>query len=162
MKCFRTKRVRRIVALALAATVLFWLSAAIGDSGDIEYFSRSDDLPFADAVRVDDLLFLSGMIGIKPDTTELAAGGIEAEARQTMDNIKATLERHGYGMKDLVKCTVMLADISEWETFNEVYRTYFDERFPARSAFGTSGLALDARVEVECIAAGKPADQGEP
>lgn len=162
MKCFRTTRGRRFLVLVLASTVLLWLSAASGESGGIEYFSRSDDLPFADAVRVDDLLFLSGMIGIKPGTTDLAAGGIEAEARQTLDNIKATLEKHGYGMKDVVKCTVMLADMSEWQTFNEVYRTYFDERFPARSAFGANGLALNARVEVECIAAGKPADEEAP
>lgn len=162
MKCLCTTRCWRYLVLALASISLLWLSAASGESGDVEYFSRSDDLPFADAVRVDDLLFLSGMIGIKPGTIELASGGIEAEARQTMDNIKATLEKHGYGMKNLVKCTVMLADMSEWETFNEVYRAYFDERFPARSAFGANGLALDARVEVECIAAGKPEDQEAP
>ena len=69
-----------------------------------------------------------------------------------MENIEATLEAHGFTMEDLVKCTVMLADISEWAAFNEVYESYFEERFPARSAFGANGIALGARVEVECIA----------
>ncbi len=64
----------------------------------------------------------------------------------------ASIEAHGYSLNDLVKCTVMLADISEWATFNEVYRTYFTDHFPARSAFGANGLALGARLEVECIA----------
>jgi len=84
---------------------------------------------------------------------KLVAGGIENETRQTMENIKTSLEAHGYSLNDLVKCTVMLADISEWTKFNEVYRTYFTDHFPARSALGANGLALGARVEVECVAA---------
>lgn len=111
------------------------------------------DLPFSESVRVGSLLFLSGQVGVKPETDELVEGGIEAEARQTMDNIQAALERRGLGMADVVKCMVMLADIGEWPAFNDVYRTYFDGRYPARSAFAASGLALGARVEVECIAA---------
>ncbi len=99
------------------------------------------------------VLYLSGQIGIVPGSMKLAPGGIREEARQTMENIKASLEAHGYGMNDLVKCTVMLADISEWGTFNEVYKSFFSGRYPARSALGANGLALGARVEVECIAA---------
>jgi reactive intermediate/imine deaminase len=110
-------------------------------------------LPFSEAVRVGDTLFLSGQVGNKPGTLELVPGGIEAEARQTLENIKRTLEAHGYSMRDIVKCTVMLADISEWATFNEIYKGYFDTHYPARSAFGANGLALGARVELECIAA---------
>ena len=70
-----------------------------------------------------------------------------------MDNIKSSLARHNLSMNDLVKCTVMLADIKEWATFNKVYKEYFPKHFPARSAFATNGLALNARVEVECIGA---------
>jgi len=113
-------------------------------------------LPFSEAVRVGQTLYLSGMIGIKPGTMDLAQGGIAAEARQTMDNIKSLLASQGYTMNDVVKCTIMLADISEWPVFNDVYRTYFEESFPARSAFGTNGLALGARVEVECVAVKSP------
>jgi len=112
----------------------------------------ASDLPFSEAVRIDNLLLLSGQIGAPPGTTRLVPGGIKEEARQVMTNIKAILEAHGYAMTDLVKCTVMLADMSQWAAFNEVYRTFFDKRFPARSAFGANGLALGAQVEVECIA----------
>jgi 2-iminobutanoate/2-iminopropanoate deaminase len=99
------------------------------------------------------VLYLSGQIGIVPGSVKLAAGGIKAEAKQMMENIKTSLEAHGYSINDLVKCTVMLADISEWEAFNEVYQSFFNKRYPARSALGANGLALGARVEVECIAA---------
>lgn len=145
--------------------VLFLLALAAGTSAatdsknppEVVFHPHEDesmsDLPFSESVRVGDLLFLSGQIGVRPGTMELAEGGIEAEARQTMENIRAALQRRELGLEDLVKCTVMLADISEWPAFNEVYGTFFDDRYPARSAFATSGLALGARVEVDCIAA---------
>ena len=133
--------------------------------GEVPEFLNSNTIlppgfPFSEAVKVGDTLYLSGQVGVIPGTLKLKPGGIQAEARQTMDNIRQTLEAHGYEMKDLVKCTVMLADIAEWEKFNEVYITYFTGAYPARSAFGSSGLALDARVEVECIAVAAP-DKGE-
>jgi 2-iminobutanoate/2-iminopropanoate deaminase len=112
----------------------------------------ASNLPFSEAVRIDNLLLLSGQIGAPPGTTRLVPGGMKEEARQAMTNIRMILEAHGYAMTDLVKCTVMLADMSQWAAFNEVYRTFFDKRFPARSAFGANGLALGAQVEVECIA----------
>ncbi|WP_394805405.1 RidA family protein [Kordiimonas aestuarii] len=109
-------------------------------------------LPFSKALRVGNMLYLSGELGAKPGTMSLVPGGIGPETRQTMDNIKATLEAHGSDMDHVVKCLVMMADISEWAAMNEVYRTYFDDRFPARSAMGANGLALGARVEIECMA----------
>ncbi|WP_417465146.1 RidA family protein [Kordiimonas sp.] len=109
-------------------------------------------LPFSKAVRVGDTLYLSGELGAKPGTMSLVPGGIGPETKQTMDNIKATLEANGSDMNHVVKCLVMMADIKEWAAMNEVYRTYFSGRFPARSAMGASGLALGARVEIECIA----------
>jgi 2-iminobutanoate/2-iminopropanoate deaminase len=108
-------------------------------------------LPFSSAVRVDNMLYLSGALGNAPGTLELARGGIGPETRQTMENIKTTLEQFGSSMDRVVKCTVFLADMSEWGAMNEVYRTYFANP-PARSALGASGLALGARVEIECIA----------
>jgi 2-iminobutanoate/2-iminopropanoate deaminase len=110
------------------------------------------NLPFSEAVRVGDTLYLSGMIGVEPGQMKLVSGGMKAEAMQTMGNIKRVLELNGYAMSDIVKCTVMLADMSEWAAFNEIYRSYFSGRFPARSALGANGLALGARVEVECMA----------
>ena len=110
-------------------------------------------LPFSEAVRVGNTVYLSGQMGIVPGEMRLAPGGIREQSRQTMENIKTTLEAHGMTMRNVVKCTVMLADISDWPAFNEVYRTFFDEgRFPARSAFGANALALGGRVEVECVA----------
>ena len=114
--------------------------------------TASMNLPFSDAVRVGHLLFLSGQIGNIPGTTDLAPGGIQGEARQTMENIKAVLEANGSSMDRVFKATVMLADIAEWPAFNEVYVTYFPGDKPARSAFAGSGLAFGARCEVEVIA----------
>lgn len=111
-----------------------------------------DTLPFSEGVRVGDTIYLSGQMGIVPGRLELVEGGIEAETRQTLDNIKTTLEAHGLSMANIAKCTVMLADMADWPAFNEIYVSYFARPYPARSAFGASGLALGGRVEIECIA----------
>lgn len=107
-------------------------------------------VPFSEAVRVGNLLFVSGTLGTT--ATGLVPGGIEAETRQTMLNIKRIVEANGTTMDNVVKCLVMLADMAEWGRMNSVYVTFFPNRKPARSAFGASGLALNARVEIECIA----------
>ena len=126
------------------------------EAGSAEYLNSGEvfpaGIPLSEAVRVGDTLYLSGQVGIMPGTMKLAPGGLEGEARQTMENIKTSLQAHGYSMNDLVKCLVMLADVSQWATFNEIYKTYFNERYPARSAFGANGLAIGAQVEIECIA----------
>jgi reactive intermediate/imine deaminase len=113
--------------------------------------------PFSQAVRVGDVLYLSGSVGNVPGTRDLVPGGIEAEARQTMENIGTVLKANGLSFDDVFKCTVMLADMSKWGDFNKIYVAYFKpDRLPARSAFGTNGLALGAQVELECWAyAGK-------
>ena len=110
-------------------------------------------LPFSQAVRVGDILYLSGALGNCPGTLELVSDGMEAEARQTMENIAIVLRENGLGFADVFKCTIMLADMSKWADFNKVYIGYFDpDRLPARSAFGVNGLALGAQVEMECCA----------
>lgn len=108
--------------------------------------------PFSEAVRVGEMLYLSGQVGNVPGTTQLVEGGIQGETRQTLENIKAVLERYGSSMDRVVKCTVMIEEMSEWPAMNEVYATYFPGPKPARSALGADGLALDARVEIECWA----------
>lgn len=110
------------------------------------------NLPFSDAVIVDNMMYLSGQVGNLPGKLELAPGGLEAEAHQTMKNIKRVLEANGSSLDHAVKLTIMMADIGEWGQFNEIYKQYFPGKKPARSAFGTNGLALNARVEIECIA----------
>jgi 2-iminobutanoate/2-iminopropanoate deaminase len=119
--------------------------------------AKAAKLPFSQAVRVGDVLYLSGAVGNIPGTLELVRGGMGAQARQTMENIRAVLQDNGLSLADIFKCTVMLADMSKWDDFNKIYVTYFNpDRLPARSAFGTNGLALGAEVELECLAyAGK-------
>jgi 2-iminobutanoate/2-iminopropanoate deaminase len=113
----------------------------------------ANTLPFSEVVRVDDTYYLSGQIGTRPGAMQVVPGGIEAEAAQALSNIQAVLVRNGLELSDVVKCTVMLADIQEWGRFNTVYQKFFQPPYPARSAFATAGLALGARVEVECLAA---------
>jgi len=110
-------------------------------------------LPFSESVQVGDVLYLSGQLGNLPGTKMLIPGGLEAEAHQTMRNIAHVLQKHGLTFDDVFKCQVMLADMGEWEAFNAVYMGYFKpNRLPARSAWGCNGLALGARVELECWA----------
>lgn len=148
---------RKIILLVFAYACIVQTSAAMATNVEsIQYLNSGKilptGLPFSEAVRVDNTLYLSGQLGILPGTLKLIEGGIAAESRQTMDNIKTTLETHGYTLQNLVKCTVMLADIKEWTAFNDVYKTYFTDHYPARSALGANGLAMRARVEVECMA----------
>jgi reactive intermediate/imine deaminase len=149
---------KNILLLVVACSSLASGGLVFADEAGLVEFLNSGkvlptNLPFSEAVRVGSTLYLSGQIGIVPGTMKLAPGGIKQEAKQTMENIKTSLEAHGYSVSNIVKCTVMLADISEWGTFNEVYKSFFSNRYPARSAFGANGLALGARVEIECIAA---------
>lgn len=142
-------------SLLLPMLVLLGCEVTVDQEADVEYLLMPGledlDLPFSSAVRVDNTLYLSGNLGNIPGTLELAEGGIQGETRQTMENIKTVLEQFGSSMDEVVKCQVFLADIAEWGAMNEVYKTYF-ENPPARSALGVSGLALGARVEIECTA----------
>lgn len=120
----------------------------------VEFFDsgRFGDAPVSDAVRVGHLSYFSGEIGDTAGQGPLVPGGIKAETWRVMDNLKASVEANGYRMQDIVKCTALLADMAELPAFNEIYRSYFSRPYPVRSAFGVNGLALGARVEVECVA----------
>ena len=109
-------------------------------------------LPFSSAVRVGDLLFLSGQIGNVPGTRQLAEGGITGQTRQALENIKAVLAFADSSLERAVKCTVFLVDIQDFAAMNAVYATYFPKDPPARSTIAARGLAGGARVEIECIA----------
>jgi reactive intermediate/imine deaminase len=111
-----------------------------------------EGLPFSTAVRVDNMLYLSGQIGNLPGTRQLAAGGVGGETRQTLENIKTVLQFAGSSLERVVKCTVFLKDINDYSAMNEVYASYFSGDPPARSTVAGSGLALGASVEIECIA----------
>lgn len=146
-------------AIALAVSLVLSQPVMAQDRPPVEHIGEptinGQRLPFSNAVRVGDMLYLSGALGVKPDGTLPA--GIEAQTRQTMDTIGETLKGQGLGFGDIVKCTVMLDNMADWPAFNQVYVTYFPNgKYPARSAFGADGLALGALVELECWAyAGK-------
>lgn len=125
---------------------------------DLEHIPMAGErsLPFSAAVRAGSMLYLSGQLGTD-STLRLVPGGIGPETRQALENIRAIVTAAGSGMDRLVKCTVMLADMREWGAMNQEYVKFFPGPLPARSALGASGLALDARVEIECIAALEPA-----
>ncbi len=124
-----------------------------GHNSDIEYYTSEilKGLPFSAAVRVGRMLYLSGQIGIDA-SGKLVPGGISGETRQAMENIRAMLEQCGSSLDNVIKATVMLADMKEWSEMNQVYVTYFNQHLPARSALGANGLAMGARVEIECMA----------
>lgn len=153
--------IRPILALALLAGAA---PLAAGDGADpgtthapapgAPVFTPSTlPYPFSTAVQVGDVLYLSGDIGVDESGSAVVPGGIEPETRRMFERIGATLAQHGLGFGDLFKCTVYLADMGEWPAFNAIYATHFEKgRYPARSAMGVSGLALGARVEMECWA----------
>lgn len=148
---------KKLLTLIVAALFATTFTACQQHSDQSITYYQSDetkdlDLPFSDAVRVGNMLYLSGQIGNLPGQLTLAEGGIEAEARQTMENIKRVLEANGSSLDHAIKFRVFIDDISLWGDFNKVYVSYFNKNLPARSAFGADGLALGAAVEVECIA----------
>ncbi|HNP06599.1 MAG TPA: Rid family detoxifying hydrolase [Cyclobacteriaceae bacterium] len=140
----------------LLLTTLLFLSCQPPQSTEVTYSTsekfKTMNLPFSEAVIVGNTIYLSGQIGNIPGQLSVVEGGIKNEAKQAMENIKTVLENNGSSMENVIKCTVMLADINEWASFNEEYVKYFPGDKPARSAFATNGLALNARVEIECIA----------
>jgi reactive intermediate/imine deaminase len=138
--------------LLVIAALLITTPAFAQEMEKIDSPVLPEGLPFSAAVRVGDILYLSGQIGIKPGTLELVEGGVGPETRQTMENIRTVLEAAGSSLDRVVKCTVFLADIADYAEMNEVYRRYFLEKPPARSTVAGSGLALGARVEIECLA----------
>jgi 2-iminobutanoate/2-iminopropanoate deaminase len=121
-------------------------------ASELEYHpAEPSGKPFSQAVQAGGLIFLSGRLGVVDG--KLAEGGIGPETRAAMESIKKSLDSLGSSMNRVVKCTVFLADIAEWSKMNEVYVTYFKKNPPARSAIGSTALAANASVEIECIAA---------
>ncbi len=145
----------KYLLIPVVVALLAGCEAEVTASPDVAYLqapgTEDMNLPFSSAVRVDKVLYLSGSIGLVPGTRQLAEGGIQGETKQTLENISRTLQTFGSSMDKVVKCTVFLADMQEWDAMNEVYRTFFPNP-PARSALGARGLAFDSRVEIECIA----------
>ena len=139
---------RRMIAVA---AVVLAPAVVVAQAPQFITTNPQSTAPFSPAVKVGNMLYLAGQEGT--DHGKLVPGGIGPETKQTLTNIKTLLEANGSDMEHVVKCTIFLADIKEWGAMNEVYRTFFSPgKLPARSAFGTSGLAQEARTEIECIA----------
>ncbi len=124
-------------------------------NSDIEFLKSKEekkkDLPFSDAVRVGNTLFLAGQIGMDHSIRKLVPGGIQAETAQAFNNIKSVLEANGSDLAHVVKCTVILSDIENFRAMNEIYKTFFKDNFPARTTFAAK-LVAGASIEIECIA----------
>ena len=146
-----------MLKLSAPCAILLLLAGCATAPRAPEYFTLPGratlDLPYSDAVRVNGLLFLAGTIGTAPGSRALVAGGVVPETRQALENIRANLAAHGSSLDRVVKCTVFLADIADFEAMNGAYREFFPGNRPARTTVGVSGLPLGARVEIECIAA---------
>ncbi|MDP6593638.1 MAG: RidA family protein [Candidatus Marinimicrobia bacterium] len=147
----------RKMTVTAGITLLCFACSGGGQGGrNVEYLQSEafagQNLPFSEAVRVGNMLYLSGQVGNRPGSLEVVEGGIGPETQQTMENIKDVLERYGSSLDEVVKCTCMLTDISEWGDMSKVYAEFFPDRKPARSAFAGTGLALGAKVEIECWA----------
>lgn len=140
------------LSLAILVCLLTTSAVAQADKQVIQLPGALPGLPFSSAVRVGNVLYLSGQIGNKPGTRELADTGVAGQTRQTLENIKAVLAHAGSSLERVFKCTVFLRDINDYAAMNAVYATYFPKDPPARSTVAGSGLALNARVEVECMA----------
>jgi reactive intermediate/imine deaminase len=150
---------KRIAAVATGILMFAGAANAAPPRAPVEHFVRAplngQPLPFSDAVRVGDVLYLSGQIGVGADGK--LPDGIEAQTKLAMDNIGTVLKRAGLDYSDVFHCTAFLSDMKNWPAFNKVYVPYFPTgKLPARSAFGANGLALGALLEIECQAyAGK-------
>ena len=146
----------KLTAFGLAFAALLAAPACAKDTAPVKgpVFTPSDmPYPFSSAVRVGDVLYLSGQLGAVDNGGALVPGGIEPETRAMFARIGKTLNQHGLGFDDVFKCQVFLADMADWPRFNAIYATYFKKgRYPARSAMGVNGLALGAKVEMECWA----------
>ncbi len=153
MKTTKTNQILLVLALLITSCIN---KSEVSDSTQsakyiVSESTESRGLPFSDAVIYDNIIYLSGKIGTTNEN-KLAEGGIGPETKQALTRIKETLEANGSSMDNVIKCTCMLADMGEWAAMNEIYTTFFPKNKPARSAFGASGLARGARVEIECMA----------
>ena len=147
----------KTVAVAMLSLMLATCDVSVeAGKPDVEYLQTEEfaalNYPFSEAVRVGNMLYLSGQIGTLSNSNELIPGGIGPETRQTMKNISDVLERYNSSMDKVVKCLCMLTDISEWGNMSKAYVKFFPDHKPARSAFAGTGLALGAKVEIECWA----------
>ncbi|MBR7927172.1 RidA family protein [Aerococcaceae bacterium zg-ZUI334] len=108
--------------------------------------------PYSQGIQTGNLFYLSGQLGLNPETGKLVEGGVQAQAKQAFENIKQVLASEGLTLDNVIKVLVLLADIQDFAAVNEVYATQFNEPYPARSAFAVAALPLGGLIEIEVIA----------
>ena len=108
--------------------------------------------PYSQAIRIEELVFTAGQVGLDPATMELVEGGIEAQTRQVLTNLKHVLEAADSGLNFVIKTTVFLQDMRDFANMNSVYAEFFPENAPARSTVQVAALPKSALVEIECVA----------
>src|SRR4029453_6863097 len=154
----RLRRLSLIASLVLAA-VAATTGRATAQGGNKQVINPPNARPggvLSSAVRVGDLVFLSGALGTKPGGGGLADGGIDGQTRQALENIKASAALAGVTMANVAKCTVFLTDVANFQAMNGFYREFFATEPPARTTVAVAGLVVPgALIEIECIAAGK-------
>ena len=137
----------------LILLTLFLINPSVAE--EIEHYSSAEalkkDYPFSQAVRVENILYISGIVAQGNDG-KIIKGGIIEESHFVLKSMGEILAHFDLGYEDVFKCLVMIDDIGEWPDFNSVYTQYFEKPYPARSAFGADGLALEASLELECLA----------
>ena len=152
------RTVASLVVFTLGARALAAQAQTAGAAARKQVINRPDARPgvLSPAVRVGDVVYLSGVLGTKPGGGGLADGGIEGQTRQALENVKASLALAGGMMQDVVKCTVFLTDVKDFAAMNQVYREFFPTDPPARSTVAVAGLVVpNAVIEIECIAAAR-------
>ena len=146
---------KNLSQLLLIFIALLFITCTSPQKTEIEFLEskieRRKKAPYSDAVRVGDLLFLTGQVGFNNDSLKLAHGGIQGETRQALENIKAVLEAHDSDLEHVAKCTVILTDVNDFAAFNEVFRQYFPKYKPARTTL-VADLVIDAKIEIEVTA----------
>lgn len=146
-----SKHARRMIGIATALVLAATALPAQAVKEIVQLPGRAPNPTLSAVVKVGDVLYLSGQLGTIPGKG-LAEGGVAAETKQALENIKGILEAAGSSMERTIKCTVFLADIADFRAMNDVYRTFFPTDPPARSTVAVGGLVLDARIEIECMA----------
>jgi 2-iminobutanoate/2-iminopropanoate deaminase len=148
----------------LIVGILFFFSCIATGAAQRKYVKptgSAKDLPFSEAVQVGDALYVAGHIGLDPKTGQAPASA-EEEARNVMEDVKATVEQAGFSMDDLISVQIFCTDLSLYDTFNNVYKTYFHGNYPARAFIGAAKLVRDGRFEVLGVAVKRGAARIRP
>ena len=147
-----------ILRIKILSIIILFCGCTNQSINDAEYFVSEISIqlkfPFSDAAIVGNIIYVSGQVGSKPGTREVVEGGIAAETIQTLNNIKMILNDLGSNSNKIFKCLCMLEDINDYTEMNNAYTMFFNSRdnLPSRSTFAGSGLALGAKIEIECWA----------